>query len=101
MGQTYEFTWADCGYEAKVSGGEDWGMMCRTHTIHCKDCRELYDIMTADDPRNPKPIRELSPQQYRCPKSLSHAIKLWRHRGSCPKCGETLQRSETPMVNWD
>ena len=47
MGRTYLFECTKCGYRAKVSGGEDSGLQFAVKTVFCRDCKELYDAVTA------------------------------------------------------
>ena len=46
MGRSYWFECAKCGYRARVSGRADEGLSFVVQTILCRDCRELYDVVT-------------------------------------------------------
>jgi len=46
MGRCYAYTCSKCEYTAKVSGAEDRGMDVFTRTIHCLDCRDLFDVVS-------------------------------------------------------
>ncbi|HNQ72461.1 MAG TPA: hypothetical protein PKN95_02505 [Verrucomicrobiota bacterium] len=46
MGRSYLFECVKCGYRASVSGRSDRGPHLAVQTIHCLDCRELYDAVT-------------------------------------------------------
>jgi hypothetical protein len=46
MGRTYLFECSRCGYRAKVSGGADGGFGFAIQTIHCVECKQLYDAVT-------------------------------------------------------
>lgn len=46
MGRTYLFECTRCGYRATVAGGDARGPHLSVQTIHCLDCRELYDTVT-------------------------------------------------------
>jgi len=46
MGRTYLFECAKCGYCVTVAGGVTQGLHLIVQTIHCLDCRELYDAVT-------------------------------------------------------
>jgi len=46
MGRLYTFECSKCGFIGHVSGGEDRGAVCFTRTMICRDCRELYEIVT-------------------------------------------------------
>lgn len=68
MGRTYLFECAKCGYHAKVAGGAERGQQLRVQTIHCLDCRELRDVVTAlrrpdSEARNP-PQWKLKPTAF-------------------------------------
>jgi hypothetical protein len=42
MGAKYQFICEGCGYEADVSGGDDFSFRALTTTIFCEECEELY-----------------------------------------------------------
>jgi transcription elongation factor Elf1 len=46
MGTFYHFECPVCGYDADVCGGDEVGIMITTSTIHCEDCRKLYDVFS-------------------------------------------------------
>jgi len=46
MGRTYQFECTKCGYRTQVAGGSESGLHVAVQTIHCLDCRELYDAVT-------------------------------------------------------
>jgi len=59
MGRSYWFECAKCGYRAKVSGRADRGVNLFVQTILCRDCRELYDVVTrARIPDEGAPVRD-------------------------------------------
>jgi len=95
MGTQYRFKCPTCGYKADVAGGDDAGELSYVRTIHCQDCKRLYDVVIED--RGSHPGRE---HPLICPKSGWHIVTPWHHPGPCPKCGSILQRSE-PVVIWD
>ena len=45
MGRSYLFECSKCGYKTKVSGGADQGWDCHVQTVHCRECRTLYDAV--------------------------------------------------------
>ena len=47
MGRTNLFECPKCGYRAKVAGGASSGLRFTVQTIHCFECRELYDAVTS------------------------------------------------------
>ncbi|MGC3958465.1 MAG: hypothetical protein QM813_11150 [Verrucomicrobiota bacterium] len=47
MGRTYLFECPRCNYRATVAGGIESGPHLTVQTIHCLDCRELFDAVTA------------------------------------------------------
>jgi hypothetical protein len=46
VGKTYHYQCTRCHYHARISGGADGGVDCEVQTIHCRDCRELFDVFT-------------------------------------------------------
>ena len=102
MGSRYLFTCRRCGFEATVSGGFDVGFACATHTYACRDCGVLFDRAISDAPWAFD--REEVPPKFTCPENpnqTSHQAELWCHPGPCPKCGETLGRTERCVLCWD
>jgi hypothetical protein len=53
----YDFECPLCHYSACVSGGADEGINCATHTIVCRNCRRLFEVITRirmrDNPSQP------------------------------------------------
>jgi hypothetical protein len=47
MGRSYWFDCPKCGYQAKVSGRADRGVGFAVQTVSCRDCKCLYDAVTA------------------------------------------------------
>lgn len=47
MGRTYLFECTKCAYRVTVAGGCESGRQIAVQTIHCLDCRELLDAVTA------------------------------------------------------
>ena len=58
MGRTYRFRCTHCAYHADISGGADSGVNCNVQTIHCRDCRQLFDVFTRvrREKGSPEPI---------------------------------------------
>jgi hypothetical protein len=55
VGRSYLFECPKCGYNARVSGGVDRGLMVFVQTILCRDCKELYDAVVRQKvPDQPK-----------------------------------------------
>jgi len=113
LGSNYQFTCKSCGYEAIVSGGDDVGMACRTTTISCQDCGELYDVVTSEEPWND--TAGLSDEELVCPglatddsgddadedlSNPSHTVRRWSFPGPCPKCTGTMTKGDV-VVLWD
>jgi len=46
VGRTYIFECPHCLYRTQVSGGADAGLHCAVQTVVCRDCRELFDVLT-------------------------------------------------------
>ncbi|MHB1134828.1 MAG: hypothetical protein ACYC4L_20855 [Chloroflexota bacterium] len=98
MGAKFSFRCPSCAYAAEVSGGDDVGMMVRTTTILCADCRELHDVVTGESLASASPSPRQTP--LRCPVAAEHAVSRWRHPGPCPRCGTTLHRLGLALF-WD
>lgn len=99
MGAHFLFECASCSYQADISGGNDVGMASATSTVLCKDCKELYDVVTTHEPWLAiKPTWK--PTNLRCPKSETHEVALWEHSGLCPRCGAELVQGEVTVL-WD
>ncbi len=45
MGRSYWFECSRCGYRVSVSGRADRGVDFWVQTIHCRDCKTLYDAV--------------------------------------------------------
>ena len=113
MGTNYQFLCKHCDYEAVVSGGDDVGMGCRTTTISCQDCGELFDVVTSEQPWDES--TGLPDEELVCPgpapddadddegkdySNPSHHVRRWTFPGPCPKCGQVMTKGDL-IVNWD
>lgn len=96
MGTHFRFRCSGCGYGAEVSGGPDAGMIGCTMTVHCRNCRRLYDVPSM----LLKAGGEWEEVEPACPRSGLHHLRAWQHPGPCPRCGETMERGE-PTIMWD
>ena len=102
MGSRYLFTCRCCGFEATVSGGFDVGFACATHTYACRDCGVLFDRTVSDAPWSFD--KGDVPKKVPCsenPSQSHHQAEPWSHPGSCPECGEMLDRAEPSVLSWD
>lgn len=45
MGRSYAYECPKCGYQTRVSGGPDRGILAWVQTISCRDCKKLYDAV--------------------------------------------------------
>ncbi len=45
MGRSYAYECPKCGYQARISGGADCGVLVWVQTISCQDCKKLYDAV--------------------------------------------------------
>lgn len=50
MGAEIELTCEACGYEAWTSGGDSVLMRGLRTTVHCLDCKALYEAVVSEDP---------------------------------------------------
>lgn len=63
MGRTYQFECPKCEYRARVSGGPDRGVQVVVQTIHCQDCKALYDaVIAVKTPVAPEPEPQPEPK---------------------------------------
>jgi transcription elongation factor Elf1 len=125
MGTKYRFACGDCGYRTVVSGGRDVGMMARTQTVACAECRELHDVTVGvlGDGRpggdasifGSRPLPPLLPAPVDtddyiartrvavCPVDAAHQVTDWFSPGTCPRCGAVMSGgspSDAEMM-WD
>jgi len=99
MGQYFQF-WCDaCGYDVEVSGGPDSGMAVATQTIACSKCKQLFDVVTSNEPWNASAIQE----PLRCPRSRgsSHRVAAWNGGDPCPRCNAIMRPARVAAVLWD
>jgi hypothetical protein len=47
MARTHLFECSRCDYRAEVAGREEFGLHVGVRTIHCLDCKALYDVVIA------------------------------------------------------
>ena len=99
MGASYQFVCGSCGYEATVSGGDDFGFSVSTTTVLCEGCRELHDVVTARFPPYPHDpdFRQGEPA---CPRDETHVVRRWGRPGPCPRCGQRMGEGEAWLL-WD
>ena len=113
MGSNYQFLCKDCDYDAVVSGGDDSGMACRTTTISCQDCGELFDVVTSVKPWDESaglpdeelvclgPSPDYSGNDGDTDRSNpSHRVQRWAFPGPCPKCGQAMTKGDL-VEYWD
>jgi hypothetical protein len=104
MGIHRQFICQSCGYEAIVSGGDGVGWACRTTTLSCQDCRELFDVVTSEQPWDESV--GLSDKELVCPRCRSaesnrrHCVERWTAPGPCPKCGQVMDEGDV-VECWD
>jgi transcription elongation factor Elf1 len=116
MGAKNQFICKHCDYEAIVSGGDDVGMACRTTTISCEDCGELFDVLTSEQPWDE--FAGLTDEELVCPgtppddaddddsdenpdlSNPDHHVRRWSFLGPCPKCGREMTKGDV-IVMWD
>lgn len=92
----YKFYCEGCGYTAMVSGKNGRGDFDEGMTIHCEDCRELYEI----EPESAFTIKRPSHRMLRCPRHYAHRFKVWTFPGVCPKCGQPMKKGDH-VISWD
>ncbi len=99
MGAKLEFRCESCGYEAMVSGRDDFGFKARTTTILCEECEELYDVVTSISIHN-EGAADRPEIEPKCPRSNRHTVGRWEHPGACPKCGDEMTGGDK-ITMWD
>lgn len=100
MGGTYIFKCSSCGYSAEVSGGKDRGFVIFTETKVCQDCRELMDVVVANEQSiDGSKLANVPKSEQKCPKGKSHKLKVWKPH-VCPKCGDKMTRGALICL-WD
>lgn len=98
MGQHFRFRCESCGYEALVSGGDDFGKICTTTTIFCLDCKALYDVVTSDI--RSAPAGSKAKFALECPKKAEHRCRKWGQARKCPRCKGKMQVGDAEVL-WD
>jgi len=103
MGTSYDFKCKACGYKTHVCGGQSVGFVAVVHTMTCKDCRELVDVLTGREMQvGPTGDPDYDEQLGRCPECDGRDVAKWTAPGPCPKCGETMDQDEGGCVAmWD
>jgi len=100
MGCQKTFECERCKYSAIVSGAADAGEECCTDTILCIDCRELYDVVSAEG-RSVKGAMDFVEVPVVCPKFKEHRWRLWIFPDACPKCGGLMKQTVGIVMLWD
>lgn len=110
MGIKFHFTCPNCDHQAVVGGGVHGGLSWETYrkTIHCLDCRELYDVSCSG--REVRPARKptwgerlrlrLLPPPPLCPKNKAHRWEDWREPYPCPRCDGQMRQGPVERI-WD
>ena len=90
MGTTYLFKCNEWQYETQVDGGLSGGMFCRTATVSCQMCKQLFDVVfwASESMDEPVSMEEEEPEAFECPKG--HPAKRWDDPGTCPRCGAIM-----------
>ena len=99
MGQRFLFQCDACTYSVEVSGGPDVGMSVATQTVACAKCKQLFDVVTSEDPGNAAaPAAPL-----RCPRSRgsTHRVTAWNCGDPCPRCNGVVRVTGDAVVMWD
>lgn len=86
MGKSYVFECSKCGYRTWVCGGADSGHDVRVHTVSCRDCRKLFDVVTAW-----RTVVSLAANKY------GQRAKDWKSRRP-PSVEAALRRLPTPAL---
>lgn len=101
MGCRFLLTCPGCGYSAEISGAPDCGFVSATETVHCFDCRELYDIITSQR-ASEKENEPWVDQPRHCPEQEGHRIEEWTLPGPCPHCAHLVTQDNAQIAAlWD
>ncbi len=98
MGRLSTFTCKKCGLSATVGGGPDSGMIVRTETRFCTNCRRLVDVTTAT---LKKGMTEFQDTPGRCPRCRADAAQVWNFGEPCPQCQGDIEETEAASILWD
>ena len=93
MGETHEYTCAECGYTATAAGSVQYGFLYVTLTIACQDCQALHDVNPDQDAEayiaggcEPRALTGV-----RCPEESAHLWTFWNEGDACPKCAGAME----------
>ena len=103
MGTSCDFACKACGYTAHVCGGHDVGFVAVIHTMTCRDCRELIDVLTGrQGVVGPTGDPDYDEDLGRCPRCMGRNVTEWTAPGPCPRCGESVNQAEGgEIIMWD
>ena len=124
MPRIYIFRCERCEYSARIAGGEAEGYHATTQTIHCKNCRELRDVIVRERVPEPPlpPLKKLLPEPATpsntlkfgqpprtrwttrppaCPVAATHEVTPWNKPGRCPHCGSFMEPDGLPFRIWE
>ncbi len=101
MGTSYQYTCENCGYEAQVSGGRDFGMVAVVRTMFCRGCRELVDVLIGqyglDGPSgDPDYDKDLGI----CRECQGADVVVWVDGDPCPRCEGRMSSGQGATL-WD
>ncbi|MCB9179571.1 MAG: hypothetical protein H6590_09145 [Flavobacteriales bacterium] len=97
MGRLYHLKCPHCDYdEPDLACGTEFGMASILRTMHCHQCRKLYDQSDHWPVADPLP-------PLRCRRSRGrHAVIPWQLPGPCPQCGRPITTADAELtVMWD
>jgi len=112
MGTKYTFKCKRCGYNARVSGGKDFGMKAVTDTFTCGSCKNVVDVCVGEYgniyTREEVLLQKKEPGTglnfFTCPKCGSGAdLTEWdKNRKPCPRCNGRMENDINGLVmEWD
>lgn len=96
MGTTHCFSCPGCGYNAEVSGGDDYGFSVAVTTVRCDFCKIIQDIVVSESPGDKQSYKAIS--ELRCP-ICGNTIKRWTRR-KCPRCNMKMNQDGEVLL-WD
>jgi hypothetical protein len=96
MGKLARFHCSVCGFAATTSGGDGQRFDNPSVTLHCHDCKQLFEVALPVVPWGGEIV--IRSNAIQCPRSGDHQVEKWKHPGPCPKCGTELDREEIAQV---
>ena len=99
MGSKHKYICNKCGYSVLASGKQDYGMIVKTDTYICHDCKEVVDV-DVEYWTDRKPKKSTIGECPIC-ESKKHLVKWDNQTRPCPRCDGTLEKIYEDYMMWD